>query len=151
MPEGEAVGVQRLLCLWAPEARSEGGRPADWVDGRHVVKPPQVERDHGGEAFVVGPRAHATDDTRAAAERHDCDPVLGTHCEQGCDLTGTTRDDHGVGRVGPVAGAQPIQVRIALAPRVLDAPNPFEMNVIRSDEVGERLLSRRPGADLLQP
>ena len=78
VPEGEAVGVQRLLCLWAAEARAQGGGPADGVDG-HVVKPSQVERDHGGEAFGVGPRAHATDDTRTAAERHDRDTVLRTH------------------------------------------------------------------------
>ena len=142
-------GVQRSLCLRPAEARAQGGGPADGSTAtsssrRRSSEITAVKRSESVPAptppTTLVPPPNGTTATRCSAHR-----------QHGRDLASTTRHDHAVRGVGPVTGAQPVQVRIALAAGVLDAPVPFQMNVIRPDHIGQRLSSRSPSARVTQP
>ena len=64
---------------------------------------------------AVAQRLDAADDARAAAERHDRDPLLDAQLEQRPHLGGGLGIDDRVGRRLGVPGAHPDEVGIALA------------------------------------
>jgi hypothetical protein len=69
-----------------------------------AVEPRRVERDHG--RMRAAQRRDATDDARAAAERHDRDRFARAQSEQLRELRRVARQHNGIGRALGLARAQ---------------------------------------------
>ncbi len=119
VPEREAAAGEERLRPRAEHARLEGGGERERVGVDEAVHQAQVERDQRREA--VPQRLHSAHHAGAATEGHHRHPLGvagGEHLLHGVLAGGP---HHGVGRARGVAGAEPHEVRIALARRALHA------------------------------
>ena len=130
---------QQALRLGTAGAGEERGGARDGVDRDQSAEPAQVEAHHGAVGAAVG--RHPAHHARAAPERHDGDAGVHAHREHLGDLRGVGGQDHRVGRRRGVAGAQAVQVRVALAARVLHPVEPLRRHVRGTHHLLE------PGAD----
>jgi hypothetical protein len=107
VPECEPPRGEQLLGAGRPHAGLERRRPGHLVELDEPVQPAQVERDPGPAGWR---RPDTADHRRAAAERHDGDPLLGADPQHRDDLVVAARVDDRVRCAGRVTGALANQV-----------------------------------------